>query len=313
MEDNKSMIKTDGQLATSSGFPDLDRITKFVDAIFNSKTFNKGFLVKNEDTGKMEVDRDSIIACVILGDEMGIKPAAAIMLGNKLNRDSYFSVIKGRSLGIDPITSISKIYNITTQAGTIQSLAVDLITKAMLDAGCKLDYVRDFAFTPIYRTLADKLYVGHYYNICESEGDINPKYFVYSKDVPVNELQEAIKEGKIVITNCGYTHVTSLRVSRKNRDFDNIFHYSLQDAIEAGLYKGYSQTSFDAKGNPIYVTGRSNWNSHPAVMTRNRVNSIAGRIAVADILQGTYSHEEAMEIINVSKEEDLISPHEEVN
>ena len=41
-------------------------------------------------------------------------------------------------------------------------------------------------------------------------------------------------------------------------------------------------------------------------MLRNRVISITGRIVVADRLQGSYSHEESMEIINVQTENQLI-------
>jgi len=302
---NNSIVKQNTGLS-SNALPDLDKINVFVDSVENSPIFNKAFMTVDSE-GQASVDRASIVANIVLGYEMGISPAASLILGKKLNANSYFSVIKGASLGLDPITSIGKIYNIQTSGGTIQTLAVDIITKTMLDVGCELNYIRDYEFTPIYKTLMGNINIGHKYTISDENGNIKPNYLLYVKDATTaSDITAAKNAGIIIIIESGYTHVTSLNIVRKNKGFNNTFHYSIQDAIEAKLHRGYSKVLVDAKGQPLYMEGRDNWNIHPSTMLRNRVTSIAGRIAAADKLQGSYSHQEGMEIINVNSEEELV-------
>ncbi len=286
----------------------LEQFDTFAEYILKSdyrKQFEKTI---KDDSGKdiKHVEKGDIIACLTLGNELGISPMGSISLGKQLNAKSYFSVIKGRELGLDPITSISKIYNIDTKNGTVLSLAVDIITKVLLDNGCKLDYIRDYEITPMYRIVENKMFIGHRYNIVDKDNNLLPQFYIYDKNSSTtDDLKEAVANDKIIIHKFGYTHVTSLRVIRPSKNFDNIFHYSIQDAIDADLYNGFHSSNVDKDGRPIYTTGKSNWNNHPATMLRNRVTSIAGRISVGDKLQGSYSHDESMEILNVTKEEDL--------
>ncbi len=291
----------------------MDTFDKFAEYIINSeyrKPFEK--TIKDED-GKpvVIVDKADIISCLMLGNELGITPMASIALGKRLNAKSYFSVVKGRSLGLDPITSINKIYNISTSNGDIQSLAVDIITKTILDSGCSLDIIRDYEMVPTYIVLSTtpntpKTYVGHKYNVFGTDGVINPQYFIVTRNSKPEEVGNAMDTGCILLQQYGYTYVTSVKCVRPKKQIDVTIHYSLQEATDAGLYKGFHSTDVDQNGKSIYVTGRSNWNSHPATMLRNRSISIIGRIVVADKLQGGYSHEESMEILNVQTEEQLI-------
>lgn len=295
--------------------PDMEKISEFVDSVANSNLFNAPFKSKNPDTGEMEIDKSSIIACVILGMEMGLAPAASLMMGKKLNQGAYFSVMRGNALGLDPITSISKIYNITTSAGSILSLAVDIIVKVMIDSGCILDYIRDYEYTPIYKDLVSGIYVGHQHQLTDKDGNLKSNFFIYKDGISGDEIKEAKSKGSTIIVQSGQTYVTTLRIIRKLKGeviFDNTFHYSIQDAIEAGLHRGYSVNLVDKAGKPLLIEGRDNWNKHPSTMLRNRVSSIGGRIAVADKLQGTYSHEEAMEIVKVKNEEELAYTNAEV-
>lgn len=290
----------------------MDTFDKFADYIINSeyrKPFEK--TVKSED-GKTSVivEKADIISCLMLGNELGITPMASIALGKKLNAKSYFSVVKGRSLGLDPITSINKIYNISTTNGDIQSLAVDIITKTILDSECTLDIIRDYEMVPTYIVLATnpapRIYAGHKYNVFGDDGVINPQYFIVTRNSKPDEVSAAMDNGCILLQQFGYTYVTSVHCVRPKKQIDVTIHYSLQEAIDAGLYKGFHSSDIGQDGKSIYVAGRSNWNNHPATMLRNRVISITGRIVVADRLQGSYSHEESMEIINVQTENQLI-------
>ncbi len=284
--------------------PDLQQIEQFANSVKNS-AMAKAFEHKGKD-GKMVVDVGDIIAAVTLGWDMGISPPAALMLGRKLNANSYFSVLRGKELGLDAITSMSKIYIIPTQNGDIIALDVSIITKAIIDSGTEIHYIRTSAPTPTYTEIKSGRYLGHKYMFTDKDDKIKDDYFIYVKGVNDNDVKEANGQGKIILIQSGITHVTSVRLIRKSHNIDETFHYSLQEATDAGLYRGFHSSLIDSKTkNPLYITGRDNWNNHPFTMLRNRITSIGGRIVVADKLQGSYSKEEVMEIVNVQTEDEL--------
>jgi len=284
-------VKSIGQNSLVKSLQEFDQ---FAEVIIKSD-YAKGFkrVIKNKETGKDEevVLKEDIIACLMVGQELGIKPMGCLALGNKLNVKSYFSVLKGRELGLDPITSISKIYNIETSQGTVLSLAVDIINKVILENSKKVELIRDFELVPLYYTVVGNVYVGHKYNILDINGILKENYFIYLNSTPVEEV-EANKH-KIVIRPIGFTHISSLRITTDTKDV--IYHYSLQEAIDAGLYRGFHSSLKDDKGNPIYVPGRDNWNKHNSTMLRNRVTSIAGRDSFPHKLHGSYTPEEVSE------------------
>ena len=246
---------------------------------------------------------------MVLGHEMSLSPMASVMLGKRLNAKSFFSVLKGRELGIDPITSISKIYNIDTKNGSVIALAVDIIIAKILESGTEFEYLRDYEPTPTYKTL-DGTYVGHKYLITNDDGTIKDNFFIYiTGKHSADDAANAQKKGQIVVLQSGLTNVTSIRFIRKAKNINMVLHYSMQDAIDADLYNGFHSKLLDANGKPVYNKGKFNWNSHPATHLRHRPLSIGGRIIVADVLMGIYSIQEAIEILNkdsVQTEDDLI-------
>ena len=252
--------------------------------------------VKDPVTGEVStiIAKEDIIASLLIGQEIGIKPMGCLALGKNLNAKSYFSVLKGRELGLDPITSISKIYNISTSNGDVLALAVDIINKTIIENSQRVELIRDYELVPMYYVLNTNVYVGHKYNVVDEKGILKSNYFIYKNGMKPEEV--AANLSKIIIQATGYTHVTSLRIVTNIKD--TTYHYSIQEAIDAGLYMGYHSTLKDAKGNPLYVSGKSNWNNHPATMLRNRVTSIGGRDSVPHKLQGSYSHEEVAEFTN---------------
>ncbi len=304
MENNK-IIKHSIANSSIVLLPDISKIEEFANAVKNSSLAD-AFKKKNKD-GQMVVDIADIVAAVSLGNDMGITPAASLLLGRKLNANSYFSVLRGRELGLNPITSMSKIYVISTTNGDILALDVGLIAKAILDSGTKMEYIRDFEPTFTYKDIITNKYLGHKWLLSNEDGTLNEQYFLYINNVtPQEDVKKANADGKMIIAQTGITNVTSLRLIRNSNNINKIFHYSLQDATDAGLYMGYSSSLLDVKTKKaIYIKGRDNWNKHPVTMLRNRVTSIGGRIIVADLIQGGYSMDEAMELANVDTKDDL--------
>ena len=271
---------------------------------------------KLDKDGNPEVDTGAIMSNMILGNELGITPMASLLLGKALNAKSYFSVLKGRTLGLDPVTSIDKIYNIPTKNGDKLSLDVSVISRAIILSGTKMEYIRDAQIVPTYKTVVDNKYAGHKFNICNADGSVKDGFYISPLNVtdlakPENkevltEVQKQNRDGKTVVYKSGSTKVTSLRLVRKldnGEIIDNTFHYSLQEAIDAELVSGVHSSRIDPQTGKLEVIEvKSAWTYHENTMLRNRVTSIAGRIMVADLLAGTYSHEEMVEIVNAEEE-----------
>jgi len=273
-----------------------------------------GNYILDEDK-KPTIDKGAVLTNLMMGQELGLKPMSSLMLGKTLNAKSFFSVLKGRSLGLDPITSISKIYNISTRNGDVLALAVDIISMAISRSGTTMDYIRDAELVPTYKTMTGA-YAGHKYQVCDADGatkdsyyisDLSPKEIAKSPD-DLARAQAAKKEGKVILYQSGTTKVTSLRLVRElsnDKVTDITFHYSIQEAIDAGLVSGTHSSHIDpTTGQLEVITTTSAWTFHENTMLRNRVTSISGRIVVADLLAGTYSHDEAVEIVNLEENTD---------
>ena len=285
---------------------EFEYIKQLATSIVNSPLADP-FKTKDKD-GNITVSEGAIIANMVLGHELGLSPVASLTLGKQLNANSYLSVLRGRELGIDSVSSMSKIYHIPTKNGNVIALAVDIIVAKILGSGTSFNYIRDNEPTPMYKSLTGE-YIGHKWLIVDDETNkLKDGFYLYQKGVTTKEdLNKAQLRGDTIIYQTGLTNVTSVRFIRKSNNIDMVVHYSLQEAIDAKLYRGFHSTLTE-NGKPVYVQGKDNWNNHPATHLRHRPLSIGGRIVVADLLMGNYSIDEVIEIIDsdkVQNEEDL--------
>lgn len=267
-------------LALSTQFTEID---KLVDSIVNSE-LGKPFRYKDSD-GKDQVNKSDIVANIVLGHELGLTPMASVVLGKRLTIKSYFSVVKGKTLGVDPVTAINKIYNIPTGNGDMVVVGVDIIEKVLLDCNVKYDILEDSA--PIYNYYQ----AGRLMDNDEAlDNDIlRDKFEVIYPTSTAADVKRIMDSGKIPITKKEYTKRTKIRFVRKEKDIDITISYTLQQAIDAGLYLGYHSKQVGNDNKPLLVEGKDNWNKNPETMLRNRTLSIGGRIIAADKLNGVYT------------------------
>jgi hypothetical protein len=257
--------------------PVLDKDGNFIeDSLGNKKTEKK-------------VDNNDIIACILLGEELGIPPMKAIMLGGSLNKDAILKVEIGKTLGLSAIRSLDSISVISTRAGTIPHLGVNIITKVLNEAGVKIKILEDFKAVYQYQDV--------YENTVLSEDEFNEleKIHIVKKSDTKEKIAELFSNGYSILVKQEITKRTKVRLERKEQEPVEI-SYTLKEATEAGLYKGK-----DSSGKT--VDGKDNWNKHPSTMLRNRAITIAGRIIAADKLNKIYSTEEALEIHKESEED----------
>lgn len=303
MEDNKNKEKglaksnTQSSVSTRANkfnnlIQSLKDAEELADYVVNSKTFGVHFETKVVDTNedgtpkldknnneiyKVVKNKSDVIAAIVLGSELGISPMAAITLGAKLNAKAYTKVMRGRKLGLDPMTSIDLIHVIPTKNGDTVSAGVHVIAGVLLKNGIKYEYTQDS--DPVYDYISLK--TGKIVQYDES------KHLAVDKNTTPEEINKA-KEAKKDFVQKRITNRITTCVFKRDGYKDLTITYSLQDATNAGLYRGINEDGEK-------IDGKDNWNKHPATMLRNRTLTIGGRIIGADYLDGMYSIEEAME------------------
>ena len=277
----------------------INNLDKIATIIAESETYGKlfkvakknadGSVAKNEN-GEIieEVSKSDIICCIGLGKEMGLDVFGSLAFGKALNADSYKKVVRGRALGLDPIASLNMISIIPTRNGDIIHTGVHVITNALNKGGIRYDIVEDFVPIKLYPVLSDKFTnTGIFIDEQEYE-DNSSKYLLLTNSSKPDELNAAVENNIIVIKPAIISRRTTA-IFKRNNYSDLKISYTLQEAIDAELYKGI--TSSGTKTN-----GKDNWNNNPATMLRNRTLTIGGRIIGSDIIHNTYSSEEVISI-----------------
>lgn len=271
----------------------LKNLELLADWVAKSETYRKFFMtskrdvegnVMKDENGDIieEVSKSDIILCMAFGKEMGFGEIGALAFGKQLNVESYKKVMRGRALGLDPIASLSLISIIPTKNGDIFHTGVHVITNALNKAHIRYEFLKDYETTFIYYLLEGSAVTPTYITRKEYE-DNQDRYFIVKSTSDASLLKDALANGCILLTERA-TKITIVKFQRNNYD-DLTVSYTLQEATDAGLYKGKASDG-------TVVTGKDNWNSNPATMLRNRPLTIGGRIIGSDVINNTYSNEE---------------------
>ena len=272
-----------------SSFEQADRIA---DYIAGSSTYNKAFLeiidveeevdtedgIESEDkkiitVKKTVANKQAIVVCLMLGQELGFNPLESIMMGKRLNQQAVIKVHQGRDFGLSAITAMQHIH--IFEAGGREIIYTDIhvvnkvltdnnIQRVILDDGSKPFYIyKDF------KTREDVDY-NEDYHVCVNMG------------LSKTELEEGLKAGKIAVTRIG-TRRGLVQLTRGKEVI--AIPYTLIQATEAGLYKGKNSDGEEVKG-------KANWNNHPETHLLKMSIMLGGRIIASDKLNGIYEMSE---------------------
>ena len=266
MSETKEIAKVD-KTTQMTTYEVIDHATLLAETIAKSKVFNQF------------TDKEDIIACILLGHEIGLKPMESLSFGKRLTVDKVHGVLKGKTLGVDTVTSIEHIHQIKTGNGVVSTVGVHLIVALLLKAGIKINFIEDFI--PLYQYI-DMSGNTYQQETIESSKD---RFQVISESTPDSDYDKM--KIQVVFTTKEYTRRTIVEMTRGV----NVIRisYTLQQATDAGLYHGVSTQGKD-------VTGKGNWNDNAASMLRNRPLSICGRIIGADVINGLYTFEEIIDL-----------------
>jgi hypothetical protein len=306
MENSQISIIDRSLDATIASFEKIKAVATYIS---QSDAFTKGFEIKDKDgntvidpeTGKPKINIADVTLCLMAGHELGLDLAGSIMYGAKLNRFTYISVIKGRSLGIDLATSIEKIITIPNKTGNTSTYTmVDIITSKLNSNNVVfLPFIKNYApFYQYYDANREELELD---KVLDENDDLKPEYVLINltgaSDPKVAEeikktVAEAKTNGKIVVTKVQHGYYSKAKFVRTYPDGHVVTHYqrfSTLDAERAELLP-----LWQTQNNVVVKVqdGKDNWIKNTPQMMNNRVISIGGRIIANDLLQGIYTREE---------------------
>ena len=250
--------------------------------VVESDTFGLVFAKKDKD-GKTVINKNDVIVAIITGRELGLTDMASVTFGRQLDRHAFFKVMKGAALGLDPITSLDQINVISTKNGDVIHTGISVIASALLRNNINFEFLEDAVPEYSYCRVKDDAELGT---------ELKDNYFLITAKPDKDKLQKASERGDMLVYKKIKDIKTTVKLIRKdNPPFQ--LTYRRSQAIEADLYIG-------TKKDGTISEGKANWNNHFETMLRNRTLTIAGRIYGADVLQGTYSNEEAQEIVDIT-------------
>lgn len=302
MSENKELDIIKSSSAIQSFQQQIEDAEKMAEIVLNSETFKGRFATKIEDPNDPEKQiiaykKEDVISCILLGMEMGLPPMVSISFGRTLDKLAYFKVMKGKSLGLDAVTAMQHVYAYEKDGAIICGMSGAGINAVAVNGGVTYKMLKDFQPITYYRNQSNQ-FIGY---------DFKEDWVISNKGITKDELSKACLEEKKYPVKEELTFCTEILFKRKGWD-DLIESYTLLDATEAGLYKGFNFEGLAEKGKPA-------WNANPKRVLTTRVLSIGYNRIGADIMGGLLPKEELDEIMNVVtpvKGDDDITPSETV-
>lgn len=280
----------------------FEQAEALADWIAQSPVFNKGFkeqVQKEDGTNELVVNKSAIVTCLLLGNELGFTPMVSVTFGKTLDREAAIKVERGRSMGLNPMAAMQNIYVFTTSQTEIVYTGIHVVNKVLTDAGIKRKILED-GTKPFY-----------IYRYCKKE--LANELVDYSKEtkddfVVINDghtadyIDKQVEEGKIPIIR----YATRRALVELTRGDESIaIPYTLQQAIDAGLYVGTKSDGTESKG-------KANWNTHPETHLIKMSIMLGGRIIASDKLNGIYVDSELHQAVSIANHQAEDTEFEEV-
>lgn len=280
----------------------FEQAEALADWIAQSPVFNKGFKeqVQREDgTSELVVNKSAIVTCLLLGNELGFTPMVSVTFGKTLDREAAIKVERGRSMGLNPMAAMQNIYVFSTSQAEIVYTGIHVVNKVLTDAGIKRKILED-GTKPFYiyryckKELANEL--------VDYNKETKDDFVVINDGHTADYIDKQVQEGKIPIIR----YATRRALVELTRGDEIIaIPYTLQQAIDAGLYVGTKSDGTESKG-------KANWNTHPETHLIKMSIMLGGRIIASDKLNGIYVDSELHQAVSIANRQAEDTEFEEV-
>lgn len=280
----------------------FEQAEALADWIAQSPVFNKGFkeqVQKEDGTSELVVNKSAIVTCLLLGNELGFTPMVSVTFGKTLDREAAIKVERGRSMGLNPMAAMQNIYVFTTSQTEIVYTGIHVVNKVLTDAGIKRKILED-GTKPFYiyryckKELANEL--------VDYNKETKDDFVVINDGHTADYIDKQVQEGKIPIIR----YATRRALVELTRGDESIaIPYTLQQAIDAGLYVGTKSDGTESKG-------KANWNTHPETHLIKMSIMLGGRIIASDKLNGIYVDSELHQAVSIANRQAEDTEFEEV-
>lgn len=280
----------------------FEQAEALADWIAQSPVFNKGFkeqVQKEDGTSELVVNKSAIVTCLLLGNELGFTPMVSVTFGKTLDREAAIKVERGRSMGLNPMAAMQNIYVFSTSQAEIVYTGIHVVNKVLTDAGIKRKILED-GTKPFYiyryckKELANEL--------VDYNKETKDDFVVINDGHTADYIDKQVQEGKIPIIR----YATRRALVELTRGDESIaIPYTLQQAIDAGLYVGI-------KSDGTESNGKANWNAHPETHLIKMSIMLGGRIIASDKLNGIYVDSELHQAVSIANRQAEDTEFEEV-
>lgn len=280
----------------------FEQAEALADWIAQSPVFNKGFkeqVQKEDGTSELVVNKSAIVTCLLLGNELGFTPMVSVTFGKTLDREAAIKVERGRSMGLNPMAAMQNIYVFSTSQAEIVYTGIHIVNKVLTDAGIKRKILED-GTKPFYiyryckKELANEL--------VDYNKETKDDFVVINDGHTADYIDKQVQEGKIPIIR----YATRRALVELTRGDESIaIPYTLQQAIDAGLYVGTKSDGIESKG-------KANWNAHPEIHLIKMSIMLGGRIIASDKLNGIYVDSELHQAASIANRQAEDTEFEEV-
>jgi hypothetical protein len=280
----------------------FEQAEALADWIAQSPVFNKGFkeqVQKEDGTNELVVNKSAIVTCLLLGNELGFTPMVSVTFGKTLDREAAIKVERGRSMGLNPMAAMQNIYVFNTSQTEIVYAGIHVVNKVLTDAGVKRKILED-GTKPFYiyryckKELANEL--------VDYNKETKDDFVVINDGHTADYIDNQVQEGKIPIIR----YATRRALVELTRGDESIaIPYTLQQAIDAGLYVGTKSDGTESKG-------KANWNVHPETHLIKMSIMLGGRIIASDKLNGIYVDSELHQAASIANRQAEDTEFEEV-
>ena len=280
----------------------FEQAEALADWIAQSPVFNKGFkeqVQKEDGTNELVVNKSAIVTCLLLGNELGFTPMVSVTFGKALDREAAIKVERGRSMGLNPMAAMQNIYVFSTSQAEIVYTGIHVVNKVLTDAGIKRKILED-GTKPFYiyryckKELANEL--------VDYNKETKDDFVVINDGHTADYIDKQVQEGKIPIIR----YATRRALVELTRGDESIaIPYTLQQAIDAGLYVGTKSDGTESKG-------KANWNTHPETHLIKMSIMLGGRIIASDKLNGIYVDSELHQAVSIANRQAEDTEFEEV-
>lgn len=280
----------------------FEQAEALADWIAQSPVFNKGFkeqVQKEDGTSELVVNKSAIVTCLLLGNELGFTPMVSVTFGKTLDREAAIKVERGRSMGLNPMAAMQNIYVFSTSQTEIVYTGIHVVNKVLTDAGVKRKILED-GTKPFYiyryckKELANEL--------VDYNKETKDDFVVINDGHTADYIDNQVQEGKIPIIR----YATRRALVELTRGDESIaIPYTLQQAIDAGLYVGTKSDGTESKG-------KANWNVHPETHLIKMSIMLGGRIIASDKLNGIYVDSELHQAASIANRQAEDTEFEEV-